>query len=366
MTVAAFPLISLSGDPLTRGRQYGAQATDRIHRSIALYGGLVARHGVGRDRLAEIISGFRPVIAAIDEDYLIEMRGIAEGAGVEMRDIVMINARTEVLQLAELDAAARDNTRADADGCTAVVAMPEVTAAGDLIHAQNWDWRPECAESGVVLAIRREDGPDILTFTEAGGLARCGFNSDGIALSGNYLECDRDYQAIGTPLAILRRKALEQTHLAMAIRTVATTPNSASNNMVLTHRDGFAVDFECAPDETFELWPEDGLLVHANHWKSVAARSKLRETGLVSVPDSLYRDRRVAAHLRPLAGRITPDDVRAALLDDWQSPYSVCMPEVSKKGSASISTTVATIVMVPARGEMHIAPLPATGAQFTR
>jgi cytidylate kinase len=33
------------------------------------------------------------------------------------------------------------------------------------------------------------------------------------------------------------------------------------------------------------------------------------------VPDSLYRDRRVEAHLRPLAGRITPLDVREALLD---------------------------------------------------
>lgn len=347
---------------MSRGRQYGAQANDRIRKSVALYGKIVARHGLSRERLGEIVQSFMPVIAAIDENYLIEMRGIAEGAGLDILDIVMINARTEILQLAEKEAVAR----ADADGCTAVVALPEVTQHGHLIHAQNWDWRPECAESGVVLRIRRDDGPDILTFTEAGGLARCGFNSDGIALSGNYLESDRDYQQIGSPLAILRRKALEQSHLALAIRTIATSRKSASNNMVLTHRDGFAVDFECAPDETFELWPENGLLVHANHWKSQVARTKLRETGLVSVPDSLYRDRRVEAHLRPLAGRITPLDVREALLDSWQSPFSVCMPQVSKKGGGSISTTVATIVMVPARGEMHIAPLPSEGAHFTR
>jgi isopenicillin-N N-acyltransferase-like protein len=147
---------------------------------------------------------------------------------------------------------------------------------------------------------------------------------------------------------------------------VATSRKSASNNMVLTHRDGFAVDFECAPDETFELWPEDGLLVHANHWRSPVARSKLRETGLQSVPDSLYRDRRVEAALRRVAGRITLDDVRWALLDDWQSPWSVCMPPVAKSRSGSISATVATIMMVPALGEMQIAPLPSLGAQFTR
>ncbi len=362
MTTPPFPLITLTGDAQARGLQYGRQAAERIHRSVALYSGLVERHGLGRDRLTSIVQGFLPVIASVDEDYLTEMRAIAEGAGLDFLDVVMINARTEILQLAELEALGRS----DADGCTAVVALPEVTEAGHLIHAQNWDWRPDCALSGVVLQIRRDDGPDILTFTEAGGLARCGFNGAGIALSGNYLECDRDYREIGTPLAILRRKALEQTHLAPAIRTIASSRKSASNNMVLTQADGFAVDFECAPDETFELWPEDGLLVHANHWMSPVARTKLRDTGLESVPDSLYRVRRVADALRPALGRITPEDVRRALLDDWQSPYSVCMPPVSRTGSSSISATVATIVMEPALGEMHIAPLPSLGAQFTR
>lgn len=362
MTTPPFPLIPLSGDAATRGRLYGEQAADRIHRSVALYSGLVERNGLSRDRLNAIVQGFLGVIAAVDEDYLIEMRAIAEGARVDFLDVVMINARTEILQLAELEAVGRGTS----DGCTAVVALPAITADKHLIHAQNWDWRPECALSGVVLQIRREDGPDILTFTEAGGLARCGLNAAGIALTGNYLECDRDYQSIGTPLAILRRKALEQTHLAPAIKTVATTRKSASNNMILTQADGFAVNFECAPDETFELWPEDGLLVHSNHWLSPVARTKLRDTGLESVPDSLYRVRRVAEALAPLRGRITTDDVRRALLDDWQSPYSVCMPPVSRTGSSSISATVATIVMEPARGEMHIAPLPSLGAQFTR
>ena len=58
---------------------------------------------------------------------------------------------------------------AGCDACTGVVALPSATRDGRLIHAQNWDWKAECAETAVVLKIHRDDGPDILTFTEAGG-----------------------------------------------------------------------------------------------------------------------------------------------------------------------------------------------------
>ena len=39
MTVPMFPLIDLAGRARERGRQYGAQAADRVRRSVALYAG---------------------------------------------------------------------------------------------------------------------------------------------------------------------------------------------------------------------------------------------------------------------------------------------------------------------------------------
>src|SRR5205085_7048949 len=138
----------------------------------------------------------------------------------------------------------------ESDGCTGVVALPGATRDGKLIHAQNWDWKAECAETAVVLRIRRDDGPDVLTFVEAGGLARSGMNSVGIAVTANYLESDRDYSQIGVPLALIRRKILDSEHVALAMRSVYATPKSASNNMIVSHKEGVAIDFECAPDET--------------------------------------------------------------------------------------------------------------------
>ena len=60
-------------------------------------------------------------------------------------------------------------------------------------------------------------GPDILTFTEAGGLARHGFNAAGVAISANYLRSDRDFARPGIPLPFIRRRVLEQAHLAPAM-----------------------------------------------------------------------------------------------------------------------------------------------------
>jgi isopenicillin-N N-acyltransferase like protein len=309
------------------------------------------------------VDEYVPQMQAFEPAYVEEIRGIAEGAGLEFEAVALLNGRTKILRLAR-----QPHLRqrlASEEGCTGVVALPKATQSRRLIHAQNWGWKLECAETAVVLCVRRDDGPDLLTFTEAGGLARSGFNSAGIAISANDLECDRDYHRLGVPLALIRRKVLESRHLALAMRCVYGTPKSAANNMIVSHVEGIAVDFECAPDEMFPVHPAGGLLVHANRFVSPVALTKLRDTGIASTPDSLYRDLRVRGLLARQAGRLTREAVEAALLDDFAAPWSVCRPP--RTGVTDVVTaTVAMVVMEPAPGIMEVAPLPALGAAFTR
>lgn len=358
--VDPFPLIELSGAAEARGESYGRQAALRVRRSIGHYHAQLSQGGLGPSAIHALARAFVPRVEGFDAAYVAEMRGIARGADVPFEDVMLLNCRTEILQLAKRGAAGEE----DPDGCTGAILLPEATADGTLLHGQNWDWKSECAETGVVLRIRRDDGPDILTFVEAGGLARAGLNAAGIAITANYLESDRDYRQEGIPLSLLRRKVLEQTQIALAIRTVYVTPKSASNNIMLSHADGFALDIECAPDESFLLEPQDGILVHANHWRSPVALSKLKDTGIATTPDSVYRDRRVADALCAKRGALTIEDLRSALLDDWQSPWSVCRPPRMNMGG-NLSATVAMILMRPATGHMEIAPLPALNRRFT-
>jgi isopenicillin-N N-acyltransferase-like protein len=148
------------------------------------------------------------------------------------------------------------------------------------------------------------------------------------------------------------------------MRTVYCTKKSAANNMIVSHRDGVAIDFECAPDETFQVHPDRGLLVHANHFVSPVALTKLKDTGIANTPDSLYRDIRVRELLQPHVGAISFDTVKSALFDDFAYPWSVCRPP-RRNLSNNLSATVAMILMEPASGVMEVAPLPALNRQFT-
>jgi isopenicillin-N N-acyltransferase-like protein len=314
-----------------------------------------------------LVREYLPVLEIFDHRQIEEMRGIAAGAAVSFEQIVLVNARTELLQFVRRPALLESLQVRETDGCTGAVVRPEATRDKRLIHAHNWDWKYESAESCVILRIRNEDGPDILTFTEAGALARFGFNACGICITANGLDCDRDYRRAGVPLALIRRKVLEQAHLALALRIAYCTPKSGSNNIIISHAaSGLVYDFECAPDETFMVEPQKGVLVHANHWLSPIALTKLQERGLADAPSSFYREVRAREALTTKAGDVTVDDVMAVMLDDFETPWSICYPpRPSSPTDPSVYATVATLVMRPILGEMRVAMLPALDKRFT-
>lgn len=365
MSITQFPFVEIHGTPRARGQRYGVAAAARIAQGIRHYLAQFNEYGLDNAAIGRHVESYLPRIQAYDDALVEEMRGIAEGAKVDFEAIVLLNARTELLHEArEVARRARERERRAPDGCTGVVVTPAAAADRRLIHALNWDWKAECAETSIVLHVRREDGPDVLTFAEAGAVARAGVNSAGIAITANYIESDRDFQRPGIPLPILRRKALEAETYAEAIDVIVSTEKLISNNLILSHRDGVAIDFECAPTETFAIHPEDGLLVHANHWTHAAALSKYRDVGILNTPDSLYRDERVKSLLKPRAGTLTKLDVVTALRDDFGAPYAVCRPPLPNP-RGDLTATVATLIIDSTEGTIEVTPLPALNRQST-
>jgi len=343
--------------------QYGRAVPGRIAHSARHYRGELDKIGTPAATQAALIKEFADQIQQFDPTHTEEMRGIAEGAGCAFDDVALINARTEVIAKARL--LARMGNLDPAEGeCTAALVMPERSATGTLIHAHNWDWEPDACDSTIVLRATLESGVTFLTLVEAGGLARHGINSAGIGLTGNYLSSDRDYTQSGVPLSSVRRAVLSQQHVAIAMQLIAATPKACSSNMIVS-QNGWVIDFECAPDESFTLLPQDGLLTHSNHFMSEVALGKLREAGLKNAVDTYYRAWRVRQLLDACGPRIAVADVRRALADDWATPYSVCRPPRGTL-TGGRSATVATIVLDPAGLTMDIAAMPSFGQFFTR
>jgi isopenicillin-N N-acyltransferase-like protein len=354
-TSDGFPQFDLAGSPTDIGLAYGRQAGNYVHRSVAIYQNAFAQKGVSWEQARRRARAFAPQIGRYNQAFLEELEAIARGAELPLDDVIAINARTELLYGQK--PAAPHAPETDVDGCTGAIALPEATADQHMLHGQNWDWRDECADASVVLRIQPDQGPRMLIFVEAGILARCGMNSAGVAVTGNFLQTDRDYGHDGVPVPLIRRRVLMSAALGEAIRAVYDAPRSFSNNLMISQRDGEAVDLEATPGEVFWILPERGLLVHANHFTSVGALAKVHDRGLETNADSLYRDRRVRACLSSRAGRLEPDDFKTAFADRYGTPRAVCRSPVLGPGGKS-SSTVATIVMDTTAGRMWIAKRP--------
>ena len=358
MNITPFPLINIVGDARERGKQYGQLAASRIEQTLRVY--REDFEHIGTEVVRRLASRFATRIGAYDPDLLAEIEGIADGSRHPVEDIIAINARTEILY--GLQSAGRDPAAVD-DGCTAVAALPDVTSSGNVIHAQNWDWRDDCYDCVVVVRAQFPDGMTLLTMAEAGMLARCGLNSAGIALTGNFLKCELDNGDGGIPVPCVRRRVLTSAHLRDAIGEVISAPRSFSNNMMISHSDGDAIDLETTPGPVFWLQPDRGLLVHANHFLSMAAMCSVRDLGLEVSPDSLYRQRRVEDFLRSRGPKLRPVDICAALSDRAGAPFGVCRDVTDGPGGRRVST-VATIVMDARKGSVWIAPTPYRKTQF--
>ncbi len=98
----AVPRVRVEGTSYERGRQYGAQARDRVRLSVQAYQRVFAHYaGWEWPQVRRAATAFEAPIAGFRPGYLEEMRGIADGAGLDLADVLAINVRTEVMYAAE-------------------------------------------------------------------------------------------------------------------------------------------------------------------------------------------------------------------------------------------------------------------------
>jgi isopenicillin-N N-acyltransferase-like protein len=95
------PLVKVNGTPRKQGRQYGEQASSRIRLGIDHYSVQLERDKLSWQGIREITARYEPTVARFEPNYIEEMHGIAEGAGVEFAAVLLLNARTELLKLAQ-------------------------------------------------------------------------------------------------------------------------------------------------------------------------------------------------------------------------------------------------------------------------
>src|SRR5207245_6615373 len=119
-------------------------------------------------------------------------------------------------------------------------------------------------------------------------------------------------KVIRVPQPIIRRKILESADTQTAPRAVFNARQSLCTNLLITHRDGFAIDLETTPDRHGWMYPTDGLLVHTNHFIAFVPEQIAATYRPFSV-NSLWRLPRLSEGLRAARQPGDPTPVRGAL-----------------------------------------------------
>lgn len=346
-----FPVIHASGTPYEIGFAHGQGAKEQIRYSLDTYRAMFWDYSsISWEKACRYARTFIPAINAYDPDYMEEIRGIAEGSGYTVDDILALNVRSEIVfQSAQVE-------DAPTDGCTAFVFTPEMTENGHLLIGQNWDWKGSIQQGCIILHIWQNGSkPDITMVTEAGIIGKIGFNSAGIGICLNALGSSMKAEGQTIPLHIAMRGVLDSTTLSDAIRASTKMPLACSAHFMLGSANGEGVSVEMGGGDFDVAYAEEGFLAHTNHFIHPRL-NYVPDTTKTALPDSFLRLGRMRTMVKNLGHKVSVLDIKEMMKDHRSFPDSICRHDDVLEPEAKRLCTVFSIIMDLEREEMYFSP----------
>ncbi len=339
------PLVISEGDPFTRGLHLGRSQTERVLLTITSYMDIFAKMAdLSHEAVFKHAERFISSIADYAPHLLEEMRGIAEGAGCNLWEIVAINARTELMYGVT-----------QRPECTSIGISAIASADGHIRVAQNWDWRPTLAGSLILWVLRREEGPDVLTLTEAGMVGKIGINSSGLAMCINLLVSDTDYAGPAAPMHVILRRVLEDAHSTEeAVALINRSERCTSCFHMLVDSKGSLAGVEATPGGQHVLHSATGVLTHTNH--CVNAGLFIHDSNAREFPETLARGDRAQSLAN--SGKIDEAFLHHILADHETAPGSICLHVEPDIPLIESHESIASIIFDLTAGTVDIAEGP--------
>jgi isopenicillin-N N-acyltransferase-like protein len=339
---SAPPLVRVGGTHREIGRQIGEACSAQVRHSIEDARKLVEDT---YDTLELTWDGaqiqtrkYMPFAQERYPKYVEEMLGMAEGAGVRLEDIAVVN----VMEAMTMDALHLTK-------CTSMAVSDQRTADGHVLMAHNEDWLPEDEQDIYVVHATPDDEPPFLAMTYGGLLPNIGFNAAGIAQC-----CDSVYpndSRIGLPRVVLSRAVLGARTLADAIRSMVVPQRAAGYNHLLVHESGELYSVEVSARRFAILYGEDGILAHTNHYLDPKMQA------IEDEPDELISTRlRYFRALRLLKSTElhTIKSLQAIQRDHLNFPNSICNHSSEDIDPLDRETTITALIIDLTAKAMHI------------
>lgn len=329
--------------PFQRGIEFGSLHREEVNRTVASYRRVFAARATRPFDVARWGEAAWQAIRERAPDAAEEIAGIAEGAGLPVAEVAVLNARTELLAIAD---------PAGVHECSTVVVLRQGRAP---VAVQTWDWFNAMSQGWLHWTIPYPDGRVVSTVTEYGVLAKIGVNSAGVGVLFNLLHHARDAEdTVGFPVHLLSRHMLETCSRVEDALTVArSVTTSASTSLTVVDDAGGAQSIELYPGGLGVVEPSKGLLVRTNHFLSQdGSRGCTAEA--IGPGSRLRRDKLLAALGDP-ERHATASTVVEAMLDH-AAVGGVCAHPDSATDPVLAHATLATVVADVVASTLQVRP----------
>jgi isopenicillin-N N-acyltransferase-like protein len=339
---AILPFVHAQGTWGEMGQQVGTMFAPLIARHVDAWMRHVTREtGAGREAILAAAGRFRAPIQEHAPFLWEELEGMAQGSGIPIGELLMLQARAEVLRANRPSKATAPAT----PECTTFAVGGRRTAGGGVLFGQNVDLVPFVEEFGVIVRQYPRDAPATLLYTTAGLLGHNGLNEAGVGICANFVD-DPTGWGDGLPRYLLSRLALREDGAEAALKAALLPPRAASRNLLIADEGGTFVDAECLRDRVGLIRGADDMLVHANHLEAP-------ELAGLDTPteNSCARRRRLHELIEGAAAPLDVADIRGFYRDHANAPHGLCAHPFEGR---NVQTVVSVIGDLAAR-ELHAA-----------
>ena len=346
--IAPYPLIELTAeDPFERGVQYGQQAAERIDICVEYYKKSFAKQGFTWEKAQEYAMGYVPIIEESMPEILEEAKGVAQGCGKNLGEIMAVNCRYEISKMPK------------PEECTTAAVLPEASRGGKTYAVKNWDYNQGIIPHVVLLRIRTKEY-SMVAWAEAGQMPREGANSYGVSIVNNGITSIYDHYGAGLPVTFLRRRVLASKSFEEAAEWVRTFRRCVSNNVMLVGKKGQVLDFEVQPDKMDQVYSQGGILTHANHFVVDQAADAYPKRAKV-------RDKRLMELLAKRRGDIDVPYIMECMKDHEYWPKAICSHptfEGDERTYIPDGITVASMIVDFEEGTVYICSGPPCSNEY--
>jgi isopenicillin-N N-acyltransferase like protein len=319
MSNTHLPVIEARGTHREVGSQIGTQCKSQIAEMRAQMKAVIP-NGVTWEAMLEQSRLYFAYSRAAYPQYIEELEGIAEGAGVSFDEIFL--GMCEELWEPSIWT----------KGCTDMAARGRATLDGSTLLAHTNDLYAEDEPRLVILKVQTGDEPEFIAVSAGGVGISAGFNAAKISLTGNQL--DSNDVRPGVPRLLAARAILGARHLSEAMSHCLLKERASSYNNIIADGSGEVYSMEGSATDCDALYIEKDILAHANHYVSPVMRRF--ELDSSAIAGSIIRHNRATRLLQENFGKLTPDLLKTLLADHAGYPKSICSHQERSKTVFSI------------------------------